>query len=80
MRPKPPPSGGRAQHHGNAGGCAKRPSKACTEGSEGVKMPTTAELLEAKAAEAALLRVLVLAKDCKDLDELTEKVKAMLSM
>lgn len=43
-------------------------------------MPTTAELLEAKAAEAALLRVLVLVKDCKDLDELAEKVKAMLSM
>lgn len=45
-----------------------------------MKTPTTADLLEAKTVEATLLRVLVLAENCKSLDELIDKVKEMLNM
>ncbi len=39
-------------------------------------MPNTAEVLREEAKKAERLRILVMALDCKDLDELIQKLKA----
>ena len=41
------------------------------------EMPNAAEAIEKLAREAERLRLLELARECKDLDEFIEKVKAM---
>ena len=40
-------------------------------------MPNAAEMIDKNAREAERLRILLLAQECKDLDELIEKLKAM---
>ena len=40
-------------------------------------MRNTAELIDKNAREAGRLRILLLAQECKELDELIEKLKAM---
>ena len=42
-------------------------------------VPSAAELLEARAREAERLRILLMAKECKSLDELIEKLESKLS-
>ena len=42
-----------------------------------MKMPNAAEAIEKLAREAERLRLLELARECKDLDEFIEKVRAM---
>ncbi len=47
------------------------------EGSEEMKMPNAAEVIEKLAREAERLKLLELARSCKDLEEFIEKLEAM---
>lgn len=45
-----------------------------------MKGPTSAELLVQKTREVEQLRALMLANECKDIEELREKLKKMLEV
>lgn len=49
------------------------------KGSEEMKMPSAAELLVQMTREAEQRRILELANECKDLEELKAKLKELLS-